>query len=96
MEAFIIRDLISYIVPAIVMIAIGTPLAVALGKRIAGSNVPARDVRSIHDRLERIETAIDAIAIEVERISEAQRYSARLHGVDAPAASIGPSTADRG
>ena len=29
-------------------------------------------------RLERLETAVDAIAIEVERISEAQRFSASL------------------
>jgi hypothetical protein len=29
-------------------------------------------------RLERIETAVDAIAIEVERIAEAQRFTARL------------------
>lgn len=34
---------------------------------------PATDAR-----LERIEQAVDAIAIEVERISEAQRYSAKL------------------
>jgi hypothetical protein len=30
------------------------------------------------DRLERIERAVDSIAIEVERISEAQRFTARL------------------
>lgn len=30
------------------------------------------------NRLERIEQAVDAIAVEVERVSEAQRYSARL------------------
>jgi hypothetical protein len=29
-------------------------------------------------RLERIEQAVDAVAIEVERIAEAQRFSARL------------------
>ena len=30
------------------------------------------------DRLARIERAVDSIAIEVERISEAQRYTAKL------------------
>jgi hypothetical protein len=37
-------------------------------------------------RLERIEQAVDAIAIEVERVSEAQRYQARLlsEGQQAP------------
>ena len=36
--------------------------------------LPAMD----DSRLERIENAVDAIAIEVERISEAQRFSASL------------------
>jgi hypothetical protein len=30
------------------------------------------------DRLQHLEQAVDAIAVEVERISEAQRFSARL------------------
>lgn len=30
------------------------------------------------DRIERLEQAVDAIAIEVERVSEAQRYTTRL------------------
>lgn len=34
--------------------------------------------KGIEQRLERIETAVDAIAIEVERISEGQRFTTRL------------------
>lgn len=30
------------------------------------------------DRLERLEQAVDAIAIEIERVSEAQRYTTKL------------------
>ena len=37
-------------------------------------------------RLERIEQAVDAIAIEVERISEGQRFTSRLLADRAPAA----------
>jgi hypothetical protein len=33
---------------------------------------------AIEERLARIENAVDVIAVEVERISEAQRFSARL------------------
>jgi hypothetical protein len=40
--------------------------------------VPPRELSAINARLERIETAVDSIAVEVERISEAQRFSARL------------------
>ena len=30
------------------------------------------------DRLDRLEEAVDAIAIEIERVSESQRYTAKL------------------
>jgi hypothetical protein len=35
---------------------------------------------AMDQRMERIEQAVDAIAIEVERIGEAQRYQAKLIG----------------
>jgi hypothetical protein len=35
-------------------------------------------LREIEDRLARIEQAVDAIAIEIERISEAQRFQTKL------------------
>lgn len=44
-----------------------------------------RELATISGRLERIEAAVDAIAVEVERISEAQRFSARLQSEKAPA-----------
>jgi hypothetical protein len=37
--------------------------------------VPSADTTA---RLERIEQAVDAVAVEVERIAEAQRFSAKL------------------
>ena len=40
----------------------------------------------VDERLERIEQAIDAMAIEVERVSEGQRFTAKLLA-DRPAAS---------
>jgi hypothetical protein len=36
------------------------------------------DVQSLHDQLARIENAIDAMSVEVERISEGQRFTTRL------------------
>lgn len=44
-------------------------------------------------RLERIEQAVDAIAIEVERVSEAQRYQARLLSEGQGAAVFGQQAA---
>src|SRR5215212_437661 len=54
----------------------------ALGKRIAGSGarpaLPASPSREDAERWERLEQSIDAMAIEVERISEAQRFTVKL------------------
>ncbi|MCC6318446.1 MAG: hypothetical protein IT361_12235 [Gemmatimonadaceae bacterium] len=59
-----------------------TPLVFAMARRLwRGSPAPVvhRDAAS-DARLERIEQAVDAIAIEVERISEAQRFQNKLLG----------------
>jgi hypothetical protein len=46
--------------------------------------VPPRELSAINGRLERIENAVESIALEVERISEAQRFSARLQSEQQP------------
>ena len=40
--------------------------------------VPDRGLREIYDALGQLQHAVDAIAIEVERLSEAQRFATRL------------------
>jgi hypothetical protein len=57
--------------------AIGVPIARAWAKRLERSPGPsiAPDVQA---RLERMEQALDSIAIEVERISEGQRFTTKL------------------
>ncbi len=42
------------------------------------SPAPSANVEPVMDRLLRIEQTLDAVAIEVERISEAQRFATRL------------------
>jgi hypothetical protein len=44
------------------------------GQAKSGAALP----KGVDQRLERIEQAVDAIAIEVERISEGQRFTTRL------------------
>jgi hypothetical protein len=45
----------------------------------------------LHDRLERIEHAVEAMAVEVERISEGQRFVTRLLAErEAPRAALPP------
>lgn len=66
---------------ATMVLSIGALVAIGLGARImwrfgskTSPSLPAGDP----ERLERLEQAVDAIAIEVERISEAQRFAVTL------------------
>ena len=60
------------------MIVLGFPIVRLITRWLEPKPVPPRELGAISARLERIETAVDSIALEVERISEAQRFSARL------------------
>ncbi len=46
--------------------------------RKAQAGPPSRSLATIEARLERIEHAMDAVAVEVERISEGQRFTTQL------------------
>jgi hypothetical protein len=55
------------------------PLARAWAKRIDGRGAaPAAVPADVTQRLERIERAVESVAIEVERISEGQRFVTRV------------------
>ena len=57
------------------------PVVLAYARRLwvrHGTNIDHVAVLDASPRLERIEQAIESVAIEVERISEAQRFAARL------------------
>jgi hypothetical protein len=59
--------------------AIGVPIARAFARRIERDD--SRDPITPPDvtaRLERMEQAIDSIAVEIERISEGQRFTTKL------------------
>ena len=60
------------------VIAIGMPLAKAYAKRMEGGARAPAIPSDVSVRLERMEQAIDAIAVEVERISEGQRFTTKL------------------
>jgi|SRR4051812_17895510 len=63
----------------IVAIALGVPIIRALSRRFI-DRPPAQPglPSDVMMRLERIEQAVDSIAIEVERVAEGQRYTTRL------------------
>lgn len=62
----------------VIVLAVGLPLVIALGKKWQKEAERPKLPDDVAPRLERMEAAIDAIAIEVERISEGQRFTTRL------------------
>jgi hypothetical protein len=66
-------------------IGLGSRALWRLGSRQKAKGEAHRD----DDRLQRLETAVDAIAIEVERISEAQRFMVGLISESLPARRAG-------
>jgi hypothetical protein len=68
------------------IVAIGWPIARAYARRIDAQSSHPPLASDLSARLERMEQAIDSIAIEVERISEGQRFTAKLLAERVPAA----------
>lgn len=66
------------------VIIIGWPLARAFGRRLERrSEVPVTDP-ALAGQLQRIEQAVEAMSIEIERISESQRFLAKLQNGASP------------
>jgi hypothetical protein len=56
-------------------------VAMAIAKMVAArrrKDLPDSSVARLEQRLERMELAIDAMATEVERVAEGQRFTSRL------------------
>lgn len=63
----------------LVVIAIGWPLARAFARRMDRQHaVPPALLEEQRERLTRIEQAVDAMSIEMERVSEGQRFVTKL------------------
>jgi hypothetical protein len=61
------------------VMVVGWPISRALGRRLERrGDGPAAIPPALTEQLQRIEQAVDAMSIEVERISESQRFMARL------------------
>jgi hypothetical protein len=72
------------------VIIIGWPLARAMGRRIERrADAPALPDPAITGQLQRIEQAVEAMSIEIERISESQRFIAKLQNGAAERAPLG-------
>lgn len=70
-----------------IIFAVLMPMSIAFARRVwRGKPAPPADT-TIAPRLDRIEHAIDAIAIEVERVSEGQRFVTKILA-ERPAADV--------
>jgi hypothetical protein len=70
--------LVTIVLSILAIIIIGFPLSRAFGRRLDRKAAAPNADPDVARRLDRIEQAIETMAVEVERVSEAQRYSARL------------------
>jgi hypothetical protein len=61
-----------------IVLAIGVPIARAYSRRMDAESKNPRLPAEVTDRLERMEQALDSVALEVERISEGQRFTTKL------------------
>lgn len=64
----------TMVVASVVLIA----FAVVVFTRRRSPNADSRQLELVLSRLQRIEEAVDAIAIEMERVSEGQRFTAKV------------------
>ena len=62
----------------VVLLVLGVPFVRALVRRWEREALQPPVSSDVAARLERIEHAVDAVAVEVERISEGQRFTTKL------------------
>ena len=62
----------------VAVLVIGRPMVKAIAAKAEAESKQPRIPSEVMNRLERIEQAVDAIAVEVERISEGQRFTTKL------------------
>jgi hypothetical protein len=70
---------IGFFVMCAVMV-IGWPISRSLGRRLERRGEQSAVGPALAEQLQRIEQAVEAMSIEVERISESQRFMAKLQG----------------
>ena len=75
-----------------IALAVGVPLARAYSRRMDAQSRGPQIPNEVAARLERMEQAIDSVALEVERISEGQRFTTKLLS---EGKSAGPPARDR-
>jgi len=71
-------DIVTMFFITVVIILVGLPIARAIGRWIDRRGMPSPVNAELAAQMNRIEQAVDTMSVEVERISEAQRFQAKL------------------
>ena len=82
-----------YFLAGFAVFILGFPLAIAFARRIWRRSAVAisKMPQEIYDRFSRVDQSLDAIAIEVERIGEGQRFLTRMQSEQQRALGAGPA-----
>ena len=85
-----------YVLAGMFIVIVLLPLSIALARRIwrRGVATITKLPAELAERLTRIEQGMDAVAVEVERIGEGQRYMARAFAEDGSLRAIGAGSAE--
>jgi hypothetical protein len=81
-------DIVLFFFITVAVIVIGLPIARALGRRLDRKPYKQALDPGLSAQLQRIENTVESMSIEIERISEAQRYMARLQSERGEPASL--------
>jgi hypothetical protein len=74
-----VMEIVRMFFTTVVVLGLGIPIVRAFTKRFErGPQLPPAPSPDVVMRLQRIEQAVETVAVEVERIAEAQRFSAKL------------------
>lgn len=82
-----------WVLSGIFLFVVGLPLTIAYARRIWKKSVGTISAlpQEIYDRFNRLDQAVDAVAIEVERVGEGQRYLTRVYADQQRALGAGPA-----
>ncbi len=73
-----VMEILTVFMVAAVICIVGLPIARAIGRWIDRRGLPSPVNAELSAQMNRIEQAVDTMSVEVERISEAQRFQAKL------------------
>jgi hypothetical protein len=72
-------DIVTAVCVTFAIVVVGFPLSRAFGRRIDRSkSSPAVSGPDLTPQIRQLQDSVDAMAIELERISEGQRFTAKL------------------